>query len=100
MYANDISSILSGEILDLGDNYMRFNEANTVRDGIRDYLKKNGWTYISRKDLPEKKQMFSLNHSSLKLSKKSTRKSPKTPGERMKLSTNSGQFFSPSRVKD
>ncbi|MEI7857362.1 MAG: type I restriction endonuclease subunit R [Methanomicrobiales archaeon] len=31
---------------------MSFNEANTVRDGIRDYLKKTGWTYISRKDLP------------------------------------------------
>lgn len=31
---------------------MSFNEANTVRDGIRDYLKKNGWKYISRTDLP------------------------------------------------
>ena len=31
---------------------MSFNEANTVRDGIRDYLRKTGWTYISRTDLP------------------------------------------------
>ena len=33
---------------------MSFNEANTVRDGIRDYLSKTGWTYIPRKDLPRK----------------------------------------------
>lgn len=31
---------------------MSFNEANTVRDGIRDYLKKTGWKYVSRTDLP------------------------------------------------
>ena len=33
---------------------MSFNEANTVRDGIRDYLKKTGWTYVSRSELPRK----------------------------------------------
>jgi type I restriction enzyme R subunit len=31
---------------------MSFNEANTVRDGIRDYLRKAGWTYIPRTELP------------------------------------------------
>lgn len=25
---------------------MSFDEANTVRDGIRDHLKQNGWTYV------------------------------------------------------
>ena len=34
---------------------MSFNEANTVRDGIRDYLKKTGWTYVSRSELPPKR---------------------------------------------
>jgi type I restriction enzyme R subunit len=33
---------------------MSFNEANTVRDGIRDYLRKTGWTYIPRSELPRK----------------------------------------------
>jgi len=33
---------------------MSFNEANTVRDGIRDYLKKTGYTYVPRSDLPRK----------------------------------------------
>ena len=33
---------------------MSFNEANTVRDGIRDYLKKTGYAYIPRYELPRK----------------------------------------------
>ena len=35
---------------------MSFNEANTVRDGIRDYLTKTGWKYISRTDLPREEE--------------------------------------------
>jgi len=35
---------------------LSFNEANTVRDGIRDYLTKTGWKYISRTDLPREEE--------------------------------------------
>lgn len=31
---------------------MSFDEANTVRDGLRDHLKQNGWTYIPAATLP------------------------------------------------
>lgn len=31
---------------------MSFDEANTVRDGLRDHLKQNGWTYVPAATLP------------------------------------------------
>lgn len=31
---------------------MSFDEANTVRDGLRDHLTQNGWTYIPANALP------------------------------------------------
>ena len=35
---------------------MSFTEANTIRDGIRDYLSTAGWTYIPESQLPRSQQ--------------------------------------------
>ena len=60
---------------------MSFNEANTVRDGIRDYLTKTGWSYLSRKDLPRAESDVFVEAQLIDALKKINPEIPKNPDQ-------------------